>query len=104
MCVRSAKDATAAIAAGTLKLKEYPPLPSPAWQGNYVRLLKERCGVDYEVPTRPEGTSEADFIQEVQGWNEVMTKEINKRFGENTVGRLHTEAKETWEAKTKKKK
>ncbi len=97
------KDAKDAIAAGTLKLKEYPPLPSPAWQANYIKLLKDRCGVDYEVPSLPNGVAEADFREEVNGWNDVMTAEINKRFGANTVGKLHEEARTAWESHRKKK-
>jgi hypothetical protein len=91
---KGVKDALDAIAAGTLKLKEYPPLPSPAWQGEYIKLLKERCNVDYEVPQLPAGTSEADFREEVHGWNDTMIAEINKRFGADTVQKLQKEAQE----------
>jgi hypothetical protein len=96
---KGAKDAADAIAAGTLKIKEYPPLPSPAWQGEYIRLLKERCNVDYEVPQLPKGMSEDDFRQEIQGWNETMTAEINMRFGDGTVGKLQEEAQAKWNKK-----
>jgi hypothetical protein len=92
------KEATDALAAGTLKLKEFPPLPSPAWHGNYIRLLKER-GIDYEVPPLPKGVPEADFIEEIKGWNEVVTAEIEKRLGKNILGQLHDEAKAMWENK-----
>lgn len=96
---KGAKEATDAIAAGTLVLKEYPPLPSPAWQGHYIRLLKERCNVDYQVPELPKGVAEADFIQEIQGWNEVMTAEIRKRFGNDILKQLHEEAEAKWKKK-----
>jgi hypothetical protein len=90
-------DAKAAIAAGTLKLKEYPPLPSPAWQGEYVKLLKERCGVGYEVPGLPPGVAEADFIQEVRGWNETMQAAIEQKCGNGILAQLHEEAQKRWQ-------
>jgi hypothetical protein len=90
---KGAQDAKDVIAAGVLKIKEYPPLPSPAWQGDYIRLLKDRCGVDYEVPALPAGVSEADFIEEIRGWNDVMRAEIRKRFGERVLEDLQEEAR-----------
>ena len=89
---KGAREAKDAIAAGVLKLKEYPPLPSPAWQGKYIQLLKERCGVDYEVPQLPKGISEADFIEEIRGWNGVMEAEIKKKFGDDILQKLREEA------------
>lgn len=96
---KGAKEASDAIAAGQLKWKEYPPPPSPAWYGNYIRLLKERCNVDYEVPSLPKGMSEADFIEEIRGWNDTMTVEIKKRFGDNILQQLHEEAEAQWRKK-----
>ena len=95
---KGAKEAADAISAGTLKLKDYPPPPSPAWYGEYIRLLKER-NIGYEAPSLPPGVSDADFREEVQGWNETMTAEINKRFGEGTVGKLREEAQAKWNKK-----
>jgi hypothetical protein len=89
---KGAREAKDALAAGVLKLKEYPPLPSPAWQGKYIQLLKERCGVDYEVPQLPKGTSEADFIEEIRGWNGVMEAEIKRKFGDDILQKLREEA------------
>ena len=98
---RGAKAAAEAIAAGTLKLKEYPPLPSPAGHQEYIRLLRERCGVEYEVPTRPPGVSEGDFIQEVRGWNDTMTAEIERRFGAGILGRLRDEGQQRWQERVR---
>src|SRR5262245_59430906 len=89
---KGTREAKEAFAAGVLKLKEYPPLTSPAWIGKYIKLLKERCGVDYEVPQLPKGTSEEDFIQEIRGWNEVMEGEIKKKFGNDILQKLREEA------------
>ena len=93
---KGAREATEAIAAGQLKLKEYPPLPSPAELREYIRLLRERCGVEYEVPSPPPGVSEADFIQEVRGWNEVMETAIKQKHGADILEELRKEAHKRW--------
>lgn len=43
---KGANEAAEAIAAGKLKLKEYPALPSPPGHQEFVKLLRERCGVE----------------------------------------------------------
>src|SRR5262249_34962487 len=93
------KDATAAVAAGKLIIREYPPLPSPAEHGEYIRLLKERCGVGYEVPSLPPGVAEADFIEEVRGWNDVMQAEIRRKFGPDIFNQLNQDARKAWQAR-----
>jgi hypothetical protein len=95
---KGAKEAADAIAAGTLKLKDYPPPPSPAWYGEYIRLLKERH-IEYEAPSLPPGVSDADFREEVRGWNDAMTAEINKRFGADLLQKLQKEAQAKWNKK-----
>lgn len=94
---KGTRQATEAIAAGELKLKEYPPLPSPAYYADYVKLLSERYNVGYEVPTLPAGIDEAAFIQEIRGWNEVMEAEIARKHGPGAVGKLQEEARQRWE-------
>ena len=69
---KGAREAAAAIAAGDLKLKEYPPLPYPPGHREYVQLLRDRCGVEYELPKLPPGVGKAVFVQEVRAWNDVM--------------------------------
>jgi hypothetical protein len=93
------KGATDAIAAGALKLKEYPPLPYPPGHQEYVALLRERCRVGYEVPQLPPGVAEADFIQEVRGWNEVVEAEIKRKHGAGIFEELHEEARKRWQEK-----
>lgn len=93
---KGAKEAADAIAAGNLKLKEYPPLPYPPGHQEYVALLRTRCGVEYEVPQLPPGVAEADFIQEVQGWNEVMQAEIRRKYGPGIFEQLQEEARKRW--------
>ena len=90
-------EATKAIAAGTLVLKEYPPLPSPAEHGEYITLLRERYGVGYEVPGLPPGATEADFAREVRGWNEVAEAEVERRHGMGVLQRLRAEARRRWQ-------
>lgn len=89
---KGAREAQDAVAAGRLLLKEYPPLPSPPHHGKYVALLKERCGVEYEVPRLPPGMAEQDFIQEVGGWNEVMESAIQQKHGADIFSNLRDEA------------
>ncbi|MBC8875274.1 MAG: hypothetical protein H8E44_38110 [Planctomycetes bacterium] len=100
---KGVREATAAIAAKQFKLKEYPPLPYPPGHQEYVKLLRERCGVDYEVPKLPSGLSEDVFIQEVRGWNDTMKAEIRRQFGEGIFGELDEEARKRWEAQVNPK-
>ena len=85
-------EARESIAAGKLKLKEYPPLPSPPYHGKYIQLLREKCQVEYENVKVPQGVTEADFILEVRGWNETMESEIKRKFGEEIFDELLAEA------------
>ena len=93
---KGAKEAAAAVAAGKLVLKEYPPLPYPPGHQEYVQLLRQRCAVAYELPKLPPGVAEADFIQEVQAWNEVVEAEIKRKFGQDIFERLQDEARAKW--------
>jgi hypothetical protein len=96
---KGAREAADAIAAGTLKLKEYPPLPSPPGHQEYVELLRERCGVGYEVPRLPPGVAQADFIQEVRGWNEAVKAKVKQKHGAGIFEQLHEEARKRWQEK-----
>ena len=91
--------ATKAIAAGTLLLKEYPPLPSPPAHSEYVALLRTRCGVEYRVPRPAPGTDVKEFTAEVRGWNAVMETEIRRRFGDRILDDLRQEARQQWQSK-----
>lgn len=93
---KATADATAAAAAGKLLLKEYSPLPSPPGHSLYVELLKQRCGVDYQVPALPAGVSETEFMAQVQAWNAVMTAAIEKKFGAGILTQLRNEATTNW--------
>jgi hypothetical protein len=90
---KGAADATGAIAKGKLVLKEYPPLPAPAWQGDFVKLLKERCKCDYQVVN---GKLPKDQEEEIKGWNEIITRELQRRDGPTVLLDLHAEAEKTW--------
>jgi len=96
-------EANESVAAGSLKLREYPPLPSPAQHGEYIALLKEK-GIGYEVMGLPPGVADADFRAEVAGWNEVMRAEIQKKFGPTFLADLHEEANRRWEDRVKGRK
>ncbi|MBM3999480.1 MAG: hypothetical protein FJ297_08085 [Planctomycetes bacterium] len=89
---KGAQEATDAIAAGALKLKEYPPLPYPPGYQEYVALLRERCGVEYEVCERLPDVDEAALIRHVREWNAVMEAEIERVYGAGILERLREEA------------
>jgi hypothetical protein len=100
---KGVREATESVAAGVLKLKEYPPLPAPAQHGEYIKLLQEK-GIGYEVMSLPTGVADADFRAEIQGWNEVMQAEIQKKLGPTFLADLREEANKRWEEKVKGRK
>jgi hypothetical protein len=100
---KGARQANESIAAGVLLLKEYPATPASAQHGEYVKLLKEK-GIGYEVPALPTGVTDADFRAEVEGWNQAMTAEIQRKFGPTFLADLHAEADKRWEEQVKGRK
>jgi hypothetical protein len=95
---KGVNDATAALAQGTLLLKEYPPLPSPAEHGEFIKLLKEKCNCEYAVISAPYSV---ELREEIEGWNDTMRAELRKKFGETIIDDLKTEARKRWEARIK---
>ena len=91
---KGGRAAERSIAADILKLREYPPLPYPPGHAEFVKLLRERCGVGWEVVRLPAGGSSVGLSQEVQGWNDVMRTEIRRRFGADIFTRLDEEARQ----------
>jgi hypothetical protein len=83
------RDAERDREAGILKLKEYPPLPYSLDEIRYIKLLKERCGVEHEVLG---AGNDQDLRAEAQAYNGVMTAAIRKKFGEDILARLREEA------------
>jgi hypothetical protein len=88
-------EATASIANNVLLLKEYPPLPSPAWHGDYIKLLKEKCNCGYQVIDAPKFSEE--LRDEVAGWNDTMKMELRRRFGDTIVEDLLQESQKLWQ-------
>lgn len=99
---KGARDAREYAATGKLKLKEYPPLPSPPQHGIYIQLLRERHQIEYEIPQLPKGMAENALIEQVRGWNGVMESEIGKKFGPGLLEKLRTEAEGMWRENVKK--
>ena len=93
--------ATDAIAKDTLLLKEYPPLPAPAWHGDYIKLLRERCKCDYQVINAD--NLPKDQVDEIKGWNETMTAELARRHGKTIIADLHAEAEKRWRGRIEPK-
>lgn len=97
------REAAESVAAGVLKLREYPPTPASAQHGEYIQLLRA-SGIGYEVLNLPAGVSDADFRAEVAGWNEVMQAAIGKKFGPTFLGDLQEEANRRWGERAKGRK
>jgi hypothetical protein len=97
------REANETAAAGTLRLREYPPTPASAQHGEYIDLLKEK-GIGYQVLSLPAGVADADFRAEIAGWNEVMQAEITKKFGPTVLADLLEEANKRWEERVKNRK
>lgn len=95
-------EATASIAIGVLLLKEYPPLPAPAWHGDYIKLLNEKCGCGYQVIDAPKFSEE--LRDEVNGWNDTMKSELRRRFGDTIIVDLLEEAQKLWQDRVRKSK
>lgn len=89
-------EAADAIAKDKLLLKEYPPLPAPAWHSEYIKLLKERCKCDYQV-IQEQNLPKAQ-VDEINAWNEAMTAELIRRHGPKIMMELHAEAEKRWRA------
>jgi predicted Zn finger-like uncharacterized protein len=94
-------EARDAIAQNKLLLKEYPPLPAPAWHGDYIKLLKEECNCDYQVIAAPKLAQ--DQQDEIKGWNQIMRAELRRRHGETIIDDLHKEAEKRWRDRGKAK-
>ena len=99
---KGTREAEAEVAAGRLKIKEYPPLPAPAQHGEYIALLREYCGADYEVVSAADPKRHDETVREVQAWNGVMYAELRRKHGPDILEQLHTEAERRWKSKAKK--
>jgi hypothetical protein len=86
---KGARDAERDLERGVLKLKEYPPLPYSRAQIRYIRLLKERCGVEHEVLGPGD---EQELRAEAAAYNGVMTGAIRQKFGADILAKLRAEA------------
>ncbi|MEY4567561.1 MAG: hypothetical protein RLY14_2531 [Planctomycetota bacterium] len=90
---KGVEDANDAVARDCLQLKEYPPIPYPPGYNVYTQLLRERCGVTFDVIEQPPiGVSHDIFREEISGWNTTMEAEITRRFGNDIFKKLSSEA------------
>lgn len=74
---------------GILKMKEYPPLPYSLTDIKYIKLLKERCGVEHEVLGPG---NDKELRAEAQAYNNIMSAAIRKKFGNDILSQLREEA------------
>jgi hypothetical protein len=88
--LKGMKEALADIEKGQLRQKEFP-LPDPAWFGDYLKLLKDKCGVDW-VTVEIRVNDPKDPRAEIDGYNDVMRVEIEHRFGKDILEKLRKQA------------
>lgn len=88
--LKGMKDAEADIEKGQLKHKEFA-LPDAAWFGEYLKLLKERCGVEW-LTVEMRSDDPKDPRAEIDGYNDVMRVEIEHRFGKDILKTLRKQA------------
>jgi len=82
-------EAKADIAAGQLILRMYGI--NPTGESAYTRLLEARLGVKVQVVGNC--TVNGGIIAETAAYNEVMKKEIRKRFGPHALEDIERDAK-----------
>jgi hypothetical protein len=88
--LKGMKEALAEIEKGHLRQKEFA-LPAPAWFGEYLKMLREKCGVNWiTVGMRSEDPK--DPRAEIDGYNDVMRVEIEHRFGKDILKTLRQQA------------
>ena len=69
-----------------------------AWQGEYVRLLKERYGVEYhEEALCIVSKSVVDYVD---AYDEVSKAAANRKFGRNIFEETAGDARRSWEHRT----
>lgn len=78
------------LANGSLRQKEYPPLPYPPGYPDFIQLLRSECGVEWQVIDSPVFAKE--LRDEVGGYNDVMPAEIEHRFGRDIFEKLRKKA------------
>ena len=88
--LKGMKEALAEIEKGQLKQKEFP-LPDPAWFGDYLELLKKKCGVEW-VTVEIGSVDPKDPRAEIDGYNDIMRVEIEHRFGKDVLQKLRKQA------------
>lgn len=85
---QGAADAELMIRRGSLALRAHG-MPA-AWFEKYMTMVKSRLGVEFEHFGCC--VFEGDF-ETSDGFNEVMEREIAKRFGDDALSKLEEEAK-----------
>jgi hypothetical protein len=84
---RGRAEAERDLAAGRLCIRSYG-LPPP-WLGRYVARARADLGVEIEAV----GGCEVDdaVVARAEGYNEIMSGELDRRFGPGALGRLTAE-------------
>jgi hypothetical protein len=88
--LKGMKEALAEIEKGHLRQKEFA-LPAPAWFGEYLKMLREKCGVNW-ITVEMRSEDPKDPRAEIDGYNDVMRVEIEHRFGKDILKTLRKQA------------
>jgi hypothetical protein len=81
------------LAAGKLGLKSYG-LPV-RWQRKYHEMAREKLGVEYNVVAGC--MVDDELVEQTEGYNEPMLREINRRHGSDALDKVWEAAKSEYE-------
>jgi hypothetical protein len=88
-CATGASEAARDVKRDHLEIRGYG-MPTP-WLPAYARLLNERLGVQYKSVA---GCVVSErLVKNTEAYNEVMEKEIERRFGPDALERIRDEVK-----------
>lgn len=88
--IQGRADARKDLKAGNLKVETMGPPPAP-WEKTYERLLKEWYGIKFDWVA---GCVVSErVIGHAKGYNEIMGKEIARKYGEDALKKTADEAR-----------
>jgi hypothetical protein len=80
------------VAAGRLRIEVCGPPPAP-WYLEYMRLLRQRHGIEVEFVAGCVVTE--SFVAKMDAYNERMVREIHSRFGAGVLETASRDARKT---------
>ena len=88
--IKGRADARKDLQAGKLRVETmgFPPAP---WEKTHERLLKERYGIEFQWVA--DCVVSEGIIGHAKGYNEIMTAEIARKFGDDVLKKTADEAR-----------